>query len=101
MRITLEFDEQALANLPLGPGERERHMQIELACRYHARGWLSFAQAARRKGLTVGGLLGELLHARQAGVPPGLGPEPGRLRSEAGFFVDPEIERFILSQVSE
>ena len=51
MSITLDFDEQALNNLPLGPGERERHMQIELACRYYANGWLSFAQATRLAGL--------------------------------------------------
>lgn len=47
MSITLDFDEQALASLPLGPGERERHMQIELACRFYAKGWLSLGQAAR------------------------------------------------------
>jgi len=45
--ITLEFDEDALASLPLGPGERERHMQVELACRFYAKGWLSLGQAAR------------------------------------------------------
>jgi predicted nucleic acid-binding protein len=58
-------------------------------------------EAARRNGLAVGGLLGELLHARQAGVFPSLRAEINRLRSEAGFFVDAEIERFILSQVGE
>ena len=47
MSITLNIDDEALANLPLGPGERERHMQIELACRYYALGWLSFGQATR------------------------------------------------------
>ncbi len=41
MSITLDLDEEALASLPLKPGERERHMQIELACRYYAMGWLS------------------------------------------------------------
>ena len=51
MSITLDLDEQALASLPLQPGERERHMQIELSCRYYAKGWLSFAQAARMAGL--------------------------------------------------
>ena len=45
--ITLDFDEQTLASLPLQPGERERHMQIELACRFYASGWLSLGQAAR------------------------------------------------------
>jgi predicted HTH domain antitoxin len=47
MSITLELDEQALAGLPLGPGERERHIQIELACRFYANGWLSLGQASR------------------------------------------------------
>jgi predicted HTH domain antitoxin len=47
MSITLELDEQALACLPLGPGERERLMQIELSCRFYANGWLSLGQAAR------------------------------------------------------
>ena len=51
MSITLDFDEQSLACLPLQPGERERHMQIELGCRYYAKGWLSFAQAARMASL--------------------------------------------------
>jgi predicted HTH domain antitoxin len=51
MSVTLEFDDAALAGIPLGPGERERHMQIELACRYYAKGWLSFAQAAKLAAL--------------------------------------------------
>ena len=51
MSITLDLDDEALASLPLKPGERERHMQIELACRYYAKGWLSVSQAARMAGL--------------------------------------------------
>jgi predicted HTH domain antitoxin len=51
MSITLELDEQALASLPFGPGERERHMQIELACRFYANGWLSFGQGAHMAAL--------------------------------------------------
>lgn len=47
MSVTLDLDEQALASLPLGPGERERHMQIELACRFYASGWLTLGQGAR------------------------------------------------------
>ena len=47
MNITLELDEQTLTCLPLGPGERERHMQIELACRFYANGGCSLGQAAR------------------------------------------------------
>jgi predicted HTH domain antitoxin len=47
MSITLELDDQAVASLPLGPGERERVMQIELACRFYANGWLTLGQASR------------------------------------------------------
>jgi predicted HTH domain antitoxin len=71
MSITLEFDEAVLASLPLGPGERERHMQIELACQYYARGWLSLAQAARLAGLdryAFGVELGERGIPRQYGL---------------------------------
>lgn len=58
-------------------------------------------EAARRNRLAVGGVLGELLCARQAGLLPNLLSEINRLRADAGFFVDAEIERFILSQVGE
>jgi predicted HTH domain antitoxin len=51
MSITLEFDEQTLASLPLGPGERERLMQIELACRFYANGWLSYGQGVQMSAL--------------------------------------------------
>lgn len=47
MSVTLEIDEETLASLPLQPGERERLMQIELACRFYANGWLSLGMAAR------------------------------------------------------
>jgi predicted nucleic acid-binding protein len=47
------------------------------------------------------GLPGELLHARQTGMLPIMRSEISRLCAEAGFFVDTEIERFILSQVGE
>lgn len=71
MSITLQLDEAALASLPLKSGELERHMQIELACRYYARGWLSLAQAARLANLdqyAFGAELGERGIARQYGV---------------------------------
>jgi predicted HTH domain antitoxin len=71
MSITLDFDADALASLPLSPGERERHMQIELACRYYARNWLSFAQAARLAALdqyAFGVELGERDIPRQYGL---------------------------------
>jgi predicted HTH domain antitoxin len=51
MSIVLNLDDEALASLPLKAGERERHMQIELACRFYAREWLTFPQAARLAGL--------------------------------------------------
>lgn len=49
--ITLDIDDQVLASLPLHPGERERMMQIELACRFYANGWLTLAQGARMANL--------------------------------------------------
>lgn len=57
--------------------------------------------AARQAGLAVAGVLGELLHARYCGWLPAIKPELQRLRSEAGFFIDSGIERFILSQAGE
>ena len=51
MSIALEVEDAVLRQLPLGPGERERHMQIELAARYYARGWLSLGRAATMAGL--------------------------------------------------
>jgi predicted HTH domain antitoxin len=71
MSVTLNFDDDTLAHLPFGPGERERHMQIELACRFYGRGWLSFAQAARMAGLDAyafGVELGERGIPRQYGL---------------------------------
>jgi len=41
MSVLLDFDESALASRPLGPGERESHIQIELACRFYAYRWLA------------------------------------------------------------
>ncbi len=51
MSVTLSVDESVLRQLPLGPGEREKHMQIELAARYYERGWLGFGRAADMAGL--------------------------------------------------
>jgi predicted HTH domain antitoxin len=69
--ITLDFDERVLASLPLSPGERERHMQIELACRYYANGWLSFALGAQMAVLdhyAFGAALAERGILRQYGM---------------------------------
>ena len=71
MSITLDLDEEALASLPLQPGERERHMQIELSCRYYAKDWLTLAQAARMAGLdhfAFGAELAEREIPRQYGL---------------------------------
>jgi predicted HTH domain antitoxin len=66
MSITLEVDDLPLAALPLGPGERERHMQIELACRYYAKRWLTIGLAARMAGLDHFGFACELA---ERGIP--------------------------------
>jgi predicted HTH domain antitoxin len=69
--VTLELDEQTLNCLPLGPGERERAMQIELACRFYGNGWLTLGQGARLAGLdqhTFGVALAERGIPRQYGV---------------------------------
>ena len=71
MSITLDIDDQTLAALPLGPGERERMMQIELACRFYANGWLTLAQGARMAGLdqfAFGVALAERSIPRQYGM---------------------------------
>ena len=71
MNITLDFDEQTLASLPVGPGERERLMQIELACRFYAEGWLTMRQAehlARLDRYAFGAALCERDIPRQYGL---------------------------------
>ena len=71
MSITLDFDEQALATLPFGPGERRTVMQIELACRFYASGWLTLGMGARLAHLdyyAFGVALAERGIARQYGL---------------------------------
>ena len=71
MSVTLEFEDSLLAGLPFGPGERERHMKIELACRYYENRWISLGQAARLAGLDIyafGVELGERRITRQYGL---------------------------------
>jgi predicted HTH domain antitoxin len=71
MSVTLEMDEQTLAHLPFGPGERERHMQIELACRFYGNGWLTLTQGARLANLdryAFGVALAERGIPRQYGI---------------------------------
>jgi predicted nucleic acid-binding protein len=87
---------------PLDPGETAA---IALACQLKAGVLLMDEkrgrEAARRCGLVVAGVLGELIHAKLAGWIPNVRDEIQRLRVEAGFFVDVTVEKFILSQVDE
>jgi predicted HTH domain antitoxin len=58
-------------SLPFGPGERERHLQIELACRFYASGWLTLGMGARVAGLdqyAFGAALAERGIPRQYGL---------------------------------
>lgn len=87
---------------PLDPGETEAislaiALQADVLLMDERRG----REAARHHGLTVAGVLGELLHARLNGWLPNLRAEINRLRTEARFFVDAEIEKFILTQAGE
>lgn len=85
---------------PLDAGETEA---IALACQVKAEVLLMDEkrgrEAARRCGLVVAGVLGELIQGKQAGWIPNVREEIQRLRRDAGFFVDGTVERFILSQV--
>jgi predicted nucleic acid-binding protein len=93
-----------LSQVPMGldPGESEA---IALALGVRADVLLMDERrgrgVARARGLVVAGILGELLYAKRAGELVSLSAEIKRLRTDAGFFVDSEIERFILSQSGE
>jgi predicted nucleic acid-binding protein len=88
--------------IPLDPGESAA---ISLAVSSEADllliDELKGRSVARGLGLVIGGLLGELLHARLSGRILSLAAEIQRLRSEAGFFVGGDIERFLLSHAGE
>ncbi len=102
--IVEPLDETSTHQLPfpLDPGETAA---IALACQLKAGVLLvderRGREAARHVGLSVAGVLGELIHAKLAGWIPNVRSEIQRLRLEAGFFVDATVERFILSQVGE
>lgn len=57
--------------------------------------------AARERGIPVGGVLGELLHAKAAGRISAVGIEIQKLRSEARFFIAANLEAFILREAGE
>jgi uncharacterized protein len=87
------------------PLDRGEHEAIALALILRANVLLMDEKlgraVARQAGLTVAGVLGELLHGKHCGVIPAVKPELERLRSEAGFFIDAGVEQFILSQAVE
>jgi predicted nucleic acid-binding protein len=56
---------------------------------------------ARTLGLNVGGVLGELLHAKLAGRIPSMRSEIHRLRTDARFFIGANIEAFFVAQAGE
>jgi len=58
-------------------------------------------EVARRHRLIVGGLLGELLHAKQRGWISELKNEIVLLRTEARFFISMELEKLILTEAGE
>ena len=71
MSVTLDIDDETLAALPFGAGELERHMRIELACRYYAKDWITLGQAAKFAGLDIldmGVALGERGITRNYGL---------------------------------
>jgi hypothetical protein len=86
----------------LGPGETGA---IDLALEINADLLLidekQSREVARRHGLAVGGLLGELLHAKRHRWISSLKPEIVLLRNEARFFISAEIERLILNESGE
>ncbi|MCC7519452.1 MAG: DUF3368 domain-containing protein [Verrucomicrobiae bacterium] len=92
----------ALMSLALDPGEvaamaLARHLTADVLLMDERQG----RQAARQLGLTVAGVLGELIHAKHAGWISSVRDEVLRLRLEARFFVDAAVEAYILAQAGE
>jgi predicted nucleic acid-binding protein len=88
--------------IPLDPGESAAiSFAVSSGAELLLIDGLKGRSVARSFGLLIGGLLGELLHARINGHVPSLATEIKRLREDAGFFVGSDIERFILSQAGE
>ena len=57
--------------------------------------------ATKLTGLTVAGVLGELLHAKLQGRIPPVLPGIQKLCGQAGFYIDVPLEKFILDQAGE
>jgi len=56
---------------------------------------------AQRMNLKITGVLGVLLRARKQGAIPALKPLVDQLRSEAHFFIAPDLERHLLELAGE
>jgi predicted HTH domain antitoxin len=60
MALTLEVPDDIARALPLPEDERQRRLQVELACLLYAKNWLSYGQAVRLSGLDYYRFAGEL-----------------------------------------
>jgi hypothetical protein len=58
-------------------------------------------QLARERNLKVSGVLGELLHAKEASRIASVREEMDRLQSEARFFIREDLKALILSSAGE
>ena len=96
---------QPFINLLLMDLHRGEAEAIALASELGARLILIDEQEGRRMarlaGLSVTGLLGVLLHAKQAGQLLAIKPEIAALRTKARFFISPRLEERILREAGE
>jgi predicted nucleic acid-binding protein len=58
-------------------------------------------ELARERGLKVVGILGELLHAKNAGRVDSVREEMERLQTEARFFIREDLKALILTEAGE
>ena len=99
---TLGPDQLLAFNPALDPGEAAaislaKFLQADLLLMDELRG----RTAARARGLTVAGLLGELLHARRHRKISSLQNEISLLRQRAGFFIKSDLEQYLLREAGE
>ena len=94
------MDAELIQALDLGEAEA-----LSLASEIRADLVLLDESAARSKAANLGlshtGVLGILRRARQTGHIPSLKAEIQRLRYEAGFFINPALERTLLISIGE
>ena len=58
-------------------------------------------EMAAQAGLSVTGILGVLLRAKQTGIIDRIKPEIQSLRNRARFFIDPALENRVLASAGE